>query len=67
MLSSKFWKPRATSIEKPILWVYRIRSATTKPTGKKRLEAGTKGRTSSEKLWGEERGDSDQIDRALTN
>jgi len=34
------WNPTATSRQNPILGVYSTRSATTKPTGKNRFEAG---------------------------
>ena len=36
--------PKLTSMQNPMLGMYRILSATTKPTGKKRLEAGMKGK-----------------------
>lgn len=42
---SRTSKPQATSRQKPILGAYRIRSATTNPTGKNRLEAGMNGST----------------------
>lgn len=45
--------PCATSTQKPMLGTYRTLSATTNPTGKKRLDAGMKGRTIRDNAWKE--------------
>jgi len=47
---SKTWKPTATRRQNPMLGTYRTRSATTKPTGKNRLDAGINGNTISTTL-----------------
>uniref|UniRef100_A0A0B6ZW90 Uncharacterized protein n=1 Tax=Arion vulgaris TaxID=1028688 RepID=A0A0B6ZW90_9EUPU len=49
-LSDNTWNPTATNMQKPKLGAYNILSATTKPTGKNRLEAGTNGSTIRDKL-----------------
>lgn len=41
--------PTAMSRENPMLGTYKILSATTNPTGKNRLEAGTKGKMMRER------------------
>jgi len=47
---SNNWKPTATRRQNPMLGAYNTRSATTKPTGKKRFDAGINGNTINARL-----------------